>query len=72
MHRYTFNGLIDIPAFGKYASGGRATVNGDISLPQPITEGQLKAVIVNEKAKQLGCDAAGITFVDFTYTKLPA
>lgn len=71
MYRYSFNGLVDLPAFGKYASGGRSTVNGDFSVPHPITERQLKTAIANEKAKQLGCDAAGITFVHFTYTELP-
>lgn len=72
MYSYSFNGLIDLPAFGKYAAGGRSTVHGDVSFRQPVTKEQLQEVIAKEKAKRLGCDPAGITYVDFTYTELPA
>lgn len=70
-YHYSFTGLVELPAFGKYASGGRSAVHGHIGVPHPITEDQLKTVITKEEAKKFGCDPDGITFVRFTYTEIP-
>lgn len=71
MHRYTFTALIEIPAHGKYAAGGRADLNGEITSEAPMREADIKHAIAFKKADQRGCDANGITFLDFTCTELP-
>ncbi|MEU7240306.1 hypothetical protein [Streptomyces sparsogenes] len=74
MYHYTVNALYALPAFGKYAAGGRGNCNGSFGSETPLTEEQLKTVVADWAANKAGkgCDPGGITFIEFSYTELAA
>lgn len=71
-HVYAVNVLLELPAHGKYGAGGRAHLKGDIESESPFTECGLRQVIAKSVADEKGCDADGITFVEFSYVELSA
>jgi hypothetical protein len=66
---YAVNVIIDLPAYGKYASG-RAHLKGEIRSEEPFTERGLREAIAKNVADEKGCDADGIEFVQFSYVEL--
>lgn len=69
-HRYAWNVLIELPAHGKYAAGGRADLRGETHAAGPMSEAGIKYLIARDVAADKGCDIDGIAFIQFTYTEL--
>ena len=67
---YAVNVLLELPAHGKYAAGGRAALKGEVDSEQPFTEEGLRHAIALGQAQRIGCDPAGIKFLEFAYTAL--
>ncbi|MFD8949434.1 hypothetical protein ACFV0B_11325 [Streptomyces xanthophaeus] len=60
--------LMELPAHGRYAAGGRRHVSGDLTTDQPVSSEQLQQIVIRSEADRKGFDPAGVRVLEFTYT----
>lgn len=69
MPSYVVNSLIEFPANGATARGTR---EGHIDTTLPATADGLRGAIAADVGEEFGVEPDQVTFIEFTFTEIPA